>query len=97
MPVQEITFVGQRIEVYVRIDTDTKDVLDVYWGRKCSFRYDNRKEGGREVKHKDGRNPLFVHAVNPQKAFDVAYRDFNVATSDIEFLQEYVGPTVEVR
>lgn len=83
MAVAEFTLVGERIEVYVRIQTETKEVVDVYWSRKNTFPLDINDPDAGEVPHEAGKNPLFVHAVDPQQAFDLARKFYNV-TSDEE-------------
>jgi hypothetical protein len=70
MMVDEITYVSERGEAYVRVDMETDEVVDVYWYKKdvdgCPW-FD-------EIAHKTGDNPLFVHAVDPKAAFRVIDR-----------------------
>ena len=82
MPVAEITFVGDKIEVYARIQTETKEVVDVYWDRKDTFpvTFANYEDG--EVPSHDGKNPLFVHADNPKEALELARQHYHVSSKD---------------
>jgi hypothetical protein len=65
--VDEITYVSERGEAYVRIDMETNEVVEVYWDR-CSTSDCPWLE---DIAHKSGLNPLFVHAVDPKAAFRV--------------------------
>lgn len=82
MPVAEITFVGDRIEVYARVQTETGEVLDVYWSRKDTFPADFDKPHEDELPNHDGSNPLFVHADNPNEAFFLAAENYHTSPDD---------------
>ncbi len=84
--VKEVTFVGEHLEVYARIQNDTKEVLDVYWDRRHTLPVDLDDPDGPEVPHKDGLNPMFVHATDPKAAFEIVKRDYNVTSDDEQWL-----------
>jgi hypothetical protein len=85
----EVTFVGENIEVYANINEDGK-AIDVYWNRdkRRLFLTNNNDKDSSEVPYRQGQNPLFVHAVDPEEAFRIARRDFNLTESDEKQLVE---------
>lgn len=80
MSVAEYTFSDEKIEVYVRIDVDTKKVVDVYWHVDSIFADKN----GKGVESQEGKNSLFVHAVDSQKAFEIAKDKLYIASPEEE-------------
>lgn len=68
MAFQEFTFVTPSAELYVDVDVKSGEVLDLY--------ADARDPVVRRGEWRPGLNPLFLHAVDPARAFAALGRRF---------------------
>lgn len=86
MSIREITFVGEHLELYARVDDETKEPVQVYWNRHHDLPVELDSDQMVPASPKD--NPLFVQADDPKMAFLIALRDYNVTSEDEQWLNE---------
>lgn len=91
MPVQEITFVGERLEVYFGIQDETGEIKHAYWPKSQWFYKDKDEdeEDREEVPHHEAKDgSVHVFAIDPDEAFRIAKRDLNLTGEDEKVLDK---------